>query len=115
MTDGNDIVFSFGDSPDTTTNYSFISEYCCPLVENLTLAMIPILSSILYCAIPPRLHPIFRPPLLFSADMIFMFNPPVKPNNISCDLRLVLENRVIKKNVKREKSLFFRVMCFIDK
>ena len=29
MTDGNDIIFTFGDSCDITTNY-FISEYCFP-------------------------------------------------------------------------------------
>ena len=70
---------------------------------------------ILYFASPPILKPTLRPPSLFFEEMVFMFKPPVNPNEKSCACNLMLEKIIIKSTIKREKSLFFLGMCFIDK
>ena len=46
--------------------------------------------------------------------MVFMFNPPVKPNNKSWDLMSELETAIIKNAISREKNLLIKVLRFID-
>ena len=75
-------------------------------MENLRLAIMLLFWSNLYCVNPPMFTPILSPPSSLLVDMVFIFNPPVKPNNKSCDLSSGVKKKNINRRIEREKTLF---------